>query len=146
MLNKKKDLVHSQSIKLTQCDYNTKSFFNYKVIYNKLIYKNYITLYYIIMNTMQLLKLLLTQVIDDLDSGNSNLNEQQCLEVIDIIKKYNPKLEVDKELTMTDICNKYHITRQTFYRKVKEGIIPEGIKKPGRNPYWKESVIKEIFK
>lgn len=97
------------------------------------------------MNPLLLLKKLLEQAIENIDAGNTNLTEEECLELIDVVKKYNPERKVDRELTVTDICKEYHITRQTFYRKINAGIIPEGIKKPGRNPYWKESVIASVL-
>lgn len=94
---------------------------------------------------LNVIKSLLLQIVEDIDCGNSSLSDADSMEVLALLKKYNSKTQVDKDMTVTDICKKYHVTRQTVYNKIKTGEIPKPIKEAGRNPYWKESSIKNSF-
>ena len=84
---------------------------------------------------IQLLRTALQQFIDDIDSGNSNINEQQQQELLNIICKFN-----SKELSKTEAANYIGVCRATFDNYIKKGLIPEGIKYQGRsNLLWKKS-------
>lgn len=80
------------------------------------------------MSKIILLKTCLLNLIDRIDSGNSNIEEDQCEEIIEMINK------------MTVAKNKYSkyqsykylgLSRATFDRYVKDGLIPEGRKESG---------------
>lgn len=92
------------------------------------------------MKPIELLKAVLLQIVSDIDAGNSNMDEKECIEMLQVVKKYNDKF-IDKELTCKEVCDTYHISRQTLYRKVNEGKIPPATKIAGKNPYWKKSVL-----
>lgn len=40
---------------------------------------------------LELLKLGLKKIVDDLDAGNTNVTDDQCEEIFDIIRKSHPK-------------------------------------------------------
>ena len=75
---------------------------------------------------LQLIKLALQQFIDDIDSGNSNVNEQQQQELLDLINKIN-----SKELSKIESANYIGISRATFDNYITKGLIPKGHKRQG---------------
>lgn len=75
---------------------------------------------------LQLIKLALQQFIDDIDSGNSNVNEQQQQELLDLINKIN-----SKELSKIESANYIGVSRATFDNYIIKGLIPKGHKRQG---------------
>lgn len=71
----------------------------------------------------------LKSLIDRIDTGNTYLSEDEQMEIINFIKKF------DKEeyLSKYQAFNYLHISRATFDNLVKEGKIPKGIKQQGFN-------------
>ena len=80
---------------------------------------------------LQLIKAALQQFIDDIDSGNSNINQKQQLELISILQKFN-----QKEFSKLEAADYIGVSRATFDNYIKNGWIPEGIKRQG----WKEKI------
>ena len=73
---------------------------------------------------LELIRELLQQFIDDIDSGNSNINKDQQLEVIDMIQKFN-----SKELSKIESANYIGVSRATFDNYITRGLIPKGKKR-----------------
>lgn len=66
--------------------------------------------------------------------------EQSCQ---NIVKTIPPKITKSQELfTADEICKKLHISKATFFRKVKCGEYPKGIYVSARSPRWR---IEEII-
>ena len=94
-------------------------------------------------NTTRLVLIhLLENALDDLNAGNSNLNEEEGLNVIESLREImypKPKLEV---YNITQACTKLNLSQPTFRKYVKEGKIPEGQKIGGfREKVWDKKVI-----
>ena len=90
---------------------------------------------------LQLIKLALQQFIDDIDSRNSNINEQQQQELLDLINRIN-----SKELSKIESANYIGVSRATFDNYIKKGLIPEGTKYQGRsNLLWKKSDLDKFL-
>lgn len=72
---------------------------------------------------LKVIKDLLLKVVNDIDAGNSSLDEQEALEIIDILKKYT-----DKEIRLSKYaaCNYLNISRATFDNYIREGKLPKG--------------------
>ena len=65
----------------------------------------------------------LSQVINNIDAGNTNITEEQGLEVMRLLSTLtNPK----ERLSKYQACNKLGISRATFDRYVKAGKLPQG--------------------
>lgn len=75
---------------------------------------------------LEILKNLLKQLINDLDSGNSTINEKEELEIIQLIQKIN-----SKELSKIESADYLGISRATFDNYVSKGLIPKGRKRQG---------------
>ena len=79
-----------------------------------------------------LLKLIskeLKSLVNRIDTGNTYLSEEEQLEIINLIKKF------DKEqyLSKYQAFNYLHISRATFDNLVKDGKLPKGRKQQGFN-------------
>lgn len=89
---------------------------------------------------IKLIKTAFQQFIDDMDSGNTNINEDQQKELLDLIKKYN-----SKELSKIESANYIGVSRATFDNYVEKGLIPKGKKKQGWNELsWTKRDLEEF--
>ena len=92
---------------------------------------------------IKLIKSLLQNCIDRIDSGNSNLSTEEGLEVIEILKKYTNK---DKKLSKYQACQYLNISRATFDKYVRDGKIPKGKKEAGfKELFWNEHDIRAFL-
>lgn len=85
------------------------------------------------MNKLGILKTCLQQLINNIDAGNTHLEEDQCVEIIEMI---NHMTIADNKYSKYQACKYLGLSRATFDRYVKDGIIPEGRRQQG---------FKEIF-
>lgn len=83
---------------------------------------------------IQLIKKLLLQVVDNIEAGNSNINESEQLEVLDYLLKITNK---EERLSKYQACEYLNVGRATFDNLVKEGKIPRGKKQAGfKELFW----------
>ena len=75
---------------------------------------------------IQLIKTILEQFIKDIDSGNSNISENQQLEILQLLQKINIK-----ELSKVESANYIGVSRSTFDNYIKKGLIAEGTIRQG---------------
>lgn len=76
------------------------------------------------------IKQLLANIINDIDTGNSNISEEQETEIIEAIKKFTDKTE---RLSKYQACKYLNISRATFDNYVRENKLPKGKKVAGFN-------------
>ena len=77
---------------------------------------------------LKLIKELLLKVIDSIDAGNSNITEEEAIELIKVIQSYTDR---DKKLSKYQACQYLNISRASFDNYVKAGILPKGKKEAG---------------
>ena len=83
---------------------------------------------------MQLIKKLLLKIINDIDAGNSNLNEEECKEVIDYVTFITNR---NKKLSKYQACKYLNVSRATFDNYVRDKKIPKGRKQQGfKELFW----------
>ena len=75
---------------------------------------------------LQLIKTALQQFIDDIDSGNSNISEQQQQELLNVVYRIN-----SKELSKIESASYIGVSRATFDNYITKGLIPKGHKRQG---------------
>ena len=75
---------------------------------------------------LKIIRNLLQQIIDDIDSNNSNISERQQFEVIKFIQKINTK-----ELSKLEAAEYIGVSRATFDNYIRKGLIPKGQKRVG---------------
>lgn len=92
---------------------------------------------------LNLIKQLLLQIVDNIDTGNSNINNQEALELVDVLKKYTEK---DKKLSKYQACQYLNISRATFDNLVKDGKVPKGLKESGfKELFWLQKDLDKVI-
>ena len=77
---------------------------------------------------LKVIRNLLSKAIDDIDAGNSNLSEEEMINIIETINRLTvPETKYSKY----QACKYLKISRSTFDNWVREGKIPEGRKEQG---------------
>lgn len=93
---------------------------------------------------LNIIKSLLQKILNDIDAGNSNITEEEAMEMIKVIKSYTDKTQ---KLSKYQACQKLNVSRATFDNLVREGIIPRGQKVVGfKELFWVEKDLDEIIK
>ena len=82
---------------------------------------------------IDIIKSLLQNCIDRIDSGNSNLSADEEIEIIQLLKKYTDK---DRKFSKYQACKYLNMSRANFDKYIREGKIPKGKK---------EADFKELF-
>ena len=77
---------------------------------------------------LQTIKKLLLQIVDDIDAGNSNADEEELMQIAGALKKYTRK---DKLMNKYQAYTYLGMSRASFDNKVREGLIPKGRKEAG---------------
>lgn len=77
---------------------------------------------------LEIIKQALLSIVDRIDAGNTDLNEEQLEEALELINKMSvPETKYSKY----QACKYLGISRATFDRYVKDGLIPEGRRQQG---------------
>lgn len=89
-----------------------------------------------------LLRELLQQLIDNIDSKNSNISEVDQLKAIELIQQI-----ISKELSKIESADYIGVSRATFDNYIREGRIPKGHKRPGfKELSWNKSDLDKFLK
>ena len=88
------------------------------------------------------IKNLLQQIINNIDSGNSNISEKEQLEILNLLQKIS-----SQELSKIESANYIGVSRATFDNYVSKGLIPKGRKRQGFNELsWNKSDLDNYLK
>lgn len=94
------------------------------------------------MNKLEVLKLGLNQVINNIDSGNSNASDEEIDVILDTINKTT---NTQNKLSKYQACKYLNISRATFDNWVRDGKIPEGRKEQGfKEKFWIKSDLDKV--
>lgn len=77
---------------------------------------------------INLIRKLLVKIIEDIDAGNSELNEDESVELLECISEITNKNE---KLSKYQACKYFKMSRATFDKYVSKGKIPKGRKQQG---------------
>lgn len=77
----------------------------------------------VIEELMKVISNLLRKIADDIDCGNSNLNENEAVSMIETIKQFTDKTE---RISKYEACRYLNVSRATFDNYVREGKLPRG--------------------
>jgi predicted DNA-binding transcriptional regulator AlpA len=93
---------------------------------------------------LKVIRELLLKIIENIDSGNSNITEKEALEIIEVIKNLTDKTQ---RLSKYQACQKLNVSRATFDNLVRKGTIPRGQKIAGyKELFWTEKALDEAIK
>ena len=91
---------------------------------------------------IDIIKSLLQNCIDRIDSGNSNLSADEEIEIIQLLKKYTDK---DRKFSKYQACKYLNMSRATFDKYIREGKIPKWKKEAGfKEIFWDESELRAL--
>lgn len=94
------------------------------------------------MNKLNILKNVLLQIADDIDTDNSKATDEELDEIFDIINK---TCISQNKLSKYQACKYLGISRATFDNWVRDGKIPEGRKEQGfKEKFWVKSDLDNI--
>lgn len=83
---------------------------------------------------LSVIRELLLKIVDDIDTGNSNLSDEESIEVIKSLRKYTRK---DIPLSKYQAYTYLNMSRATFDNLVREGKLPKGKKIAGfKELFW----------
>ena len=75
------------------------------------------------MPLLQVIKSILQNIIDQIDSGNCNMTDEEMSKTLDMLRQYaNPEEKLSKD----QVCSKLNVSRATFDNKVRSGKLPKG--------------------
>ena len=93
---------------------------------------------------LNVIKKLLLNIIDNIDSGNSNISEDEAIEIIDNIKRLTDRTQ---RLSKYSACRYLNVSRATFDNYVREGKLPRGKKEAGfKELSWDRKDLDELVK
>lgn len=91
------------------------------------------------------LKEQLLKIVDDIDCGNSDISDEETLEITGILRKYTRK---DVPMSKYQAYTYLNMSRATFDNYIREGKLPKGRKLAGLKEliWYKKDLIKYIKK
>lgn len=93
---------------------------------------------------IQIIKSLLLKMVDDIDAGNSNLSEEECIDVIRTLKRYT---RTDTRFSKMSACKYLNISRSAFDLYVRNGFISKGHKEVGfKELHWTKKELDKFIK
>lgn len=93
---------------------------------------------------LQTIKKLLLGIVDDIDAGNSDIDEKEALQIAKTLKSMVRK---DIPMSKYQAYTYLNISRATFDNLVKQGQIPRGKKIPGfKELVWHKKDLKKLLK
>lgn len=78
------------------------------------------------MAILNILRNLLQQIINDIDTGNSNISETEQHELLDLIERI-----MSEDVSKLEAAHNLGVSRATFDNYVKDGKLPKGRKRFG---------------
>ena len=85
---------------------------------------------------------MLRKLVDDINTGNSNITEEDATSIIKYLKLYTDKTE---KLSKYQACQYLNVARSTFDKYVSEGKIPKGKKEAGfKELFWLKKDLDKI--
>ena len=91
---------------------------------------------------LQTIKELLLKIVDDIDAGNSDIDEEEALK---IAKTLRTMVRKDTPMSKYQAYTFLNISRATFDNYVRAGRIPRGKKIPGlKELFWFKKDLKRV--
>ena len=93
---------------------------------------------------LKLIRKHLLKIVEDLDTGNSNLSDEEELELLNLVVKLTDRT---KRLSKYQACQYLNISRATFDNYVREGKIPKGTHQAGfKELSWSQKDLDSFIK
>lgn len=92
---------------------------------------------------LKVIRNLLIKIVDNIDSGNSNITSEEAIEIAKVLASYT-----DKEIRLSKYqsCRYLNMSRATFDNYVRYGKLPKGEKQQGfKELSWKKKDLDEFI-
>lgn len=84
---------------------------------------------------LKVIRKLLSKVLEDIDAGNSNITEEEGIEIVELLEKVS-----EPTLSKYSACRFLGVSRATFDNLIRDGKLPKGTKRVGfKELAWKKS-------
>lgn len=77
---------------------------------------------------LKIIRNILAKILSDIDVGNSNITENDAIELTKILQSYTDKTV---KMSKYQACQYLNVSRATFDNYVREGSLPRGKKEAG---------------
>lgn len=77
---------------------------------------------------LKVIRNLLLKIVDNIDAGNSNITENEAIELAKVLQSYTDKTV---KMSKYQACQYLNVSRATFDNYVREGKLPRGKKEAG---------------
>lgn len=96
------------------------------------------------MNKLEVLKLGLEQMLDNIDCNNSNASDEEIDVILDMVNKVT---NTQNKLSKYQACKYLNISRATFDNWVRDGKVPKGKKESGfKELFWAKEDLDKVKK
>lgn len=93
---------------------------------------------------LKIIRDILSKIINDIDCGNSNLTENEAMELVKVLQSYTDKTVRMSKYQAYQYLN---VSRATFDNYVREGKLPRGKKEAGfKELFWIQKDLDEFKK
>lgn len=93
---------------------------------------------------LKVIRNLLLKIVDNIDAGNSNITENEAIELAKVIQSYTDKTVKMSKYQAYQYLN---ISRATFDNYVREGKLPRGKKEIGfKELFWAQKDLDAFIK
>ena len=92
---------------------------------------------------LKILRELLVQKINDIDAGNSNIDEDSAISILNAIQEAT---DTNKMYTRTEAAKYLQCSIQTFDGYRSSGKLPKGVKKAGRLEEWSKKQLDDFVR
>lgn len=93
---------------------------------------------------LKIIRRLLAKIVDDIDAGNSNITENEAMELAKILQSYTDRAT---KISKYQACRYLNVSRATFDNYVREGKLPRGKKEAGfKELFWVQKDLDEFIK
>lgn len=93
---------------------------------------------------LKVIRNLLVKIINDIDAGNSNITENEAMELTKVLQSYTDKTV---KMSKYQACQYLNVSRATFDNYVREGKLPRGKKEAGfKELFWVQKDLDEFRK
>lgn len=77
---------------------------------------------------IKVIRNLLLKIVNNIDAGNSNITENEAMELAKVLQSYTDKTV---KMSKYQACQYLNVSRATFDNYVREGKLPRGKKEAG---------------
>lgn len=93
---------------------------------------------------LKIIREILSKMINDIDVGNSNITDNDAMELTKILKSYTDKTQKMSKYQAYIYLN---VSRATFDNYVREGLLPRGSREAGfKELFWTQKDLDNFIK